>query len=293
MDSTTILIANLRGENRQTFSYPGISEAKSPSAQLCQYIKTAMDYCPPSRYGIIGIAVGVLGVVHKNVVQFTPYYQIDRPELGAYLTEYFGIPAYIENEANLSALGERTFFHSYPSLININVHAGVGMGIILDNHMYTGLNGYAGEFGHTIIEPDGKPCPCGNRGCIEQYASQRAIVNMYREKKNNPTLTALQLCEDYNRGDSHAQACIQTFIKYMSIALNNILNIFNPDIIIINSVFTAHIAGLAGDIARHMSNTFNRGCAFVPASQDQDTVILLGGCCICAKKFLKVKDLQL
>lgn len=293
VDSTTILIANLRGENRQTFSYPGIHEAASPADRLCQYIEAAMGHCPPSRYGIVGIAVGVLGVVHHNVIQFTPYYEMDTPALGDYLTERFHIPAYIENEANLSALGEKTFFHSYPSLININVHAGVGMGIILDQHLYTGLNGYAGEFGHTIIEPDGKPCPCGNRGCIEQYASERAIVNMYRERKNNPALTASQLTEEYHRGDTDAKACIRTFIKYMSIALNNILNIFNPDIVIINSVFTANIPGLTDEIAHHMSNSFNRGCTFVPASESQDTVILLGGCCICAKSFLKIKELQL
>lgn len=292
VDSTTILIANLRGQNRQIFSYPGICEGTSPSDQLCQYIENAMGHCPPSRYGIVGIAVGVLGVVHRNVIQFTPYYKVDRPALADYLTERFHVPAYIENEANLSALGEKTFFHSYPSLININVHAGVGMGIILDQHLYTGLNGYAGEFGHTIIEPDGKPCPCGNRGCIEQYASERAIVNMYRELKNNPALTASHLTEEYHRGDADAKMCICTFVKYMSIALNNILNIFNPDIVIINSVFTADIPGLTDEITHHMSNSFNRGCTFVSASEDQNTVILLGGCCACTKGFLKIKDLQ-
>lgn len=292
VDSTAILIANLRGEQRQTFTYPGISGETSPSERLCQYIEDAMSHCPPSRYGIVGIAVGVLGVVHHNKLLFTPYYRIDRQNLGEYLTERFNIPAYIENEANLSALGERTFFHSYPSLININVHAGVGMGIILDNHLYTGLNGYAGEFGHTIIEPDGKPCPCGNRGCIEQYASERAIVDMYRELKKDRRLTAPQLCEACLSGDPYARQCIQTFIKYMSIALNNILNIFNPDVIIINSLFTTKIPGLAEEIANHMSNSFNRGCTFLPASQDQDTVILLGGCCVCTKKFLNIRDLQ-
>lgn len=292
VDSTSILIANLRGQNRQVFSYPPISEDSSPSDCLCRYIEDAMSHCAPSRYGIIGIAAGVLGVVNNNVIQFTPYYTIDRPDLSTYLTQRFGIPAYIENEANLSALAEWTFFHCYRSLININVHAGVGMGIILDNHLHTGLNGYAGEFGHTIIEADGKPCACGNRGCIEQYASQRAITSMYRELKKDVSLSARQLCLDYLNKDKDACLCIETFIKYMSIALNNILNIFNPDIVIINSIFTALIPELAQQIAKHMTNTFNRGCSFVAASEDQETVILLGGSCLCAKKFLNIKDLQ-
>ena len=115
VDATSVLIANLRGQNRQTFSYPAITDAASPSDRLAGYIQDAMTHCPPSRYGIIGIAVGVLGVVHNNTIAFTPYYTIDRPELGSYLSERFGIPVYVENEANFSAQGEWAFFHSYPA----------------------------------------------------------------------------------------------------------------------------------------------------------------------------------
>ena len=292
VDATSVLIANLRGQNRQTFSYPAITDAASPSDRLAGYIRDAMTHCPPSRYGIIGIAVGVLGVVHNNTIAFTPYYTIDRPELGSYLSERFGIPVYVENEANFSAQGEWAFFHSYPSLININIHAGIGMGIILHNHLHTGLNGYAGEFGHTIIDPDGIPCPCGNRGCIEQYASERAITARFREMKGQPSADARALCHAYLHGDADAAACIGLFTRYMAIALNNILNIFNPDIVIINSIFTASIPDLAGRIAGSLRNTFNRGCTFVPASEDQETVILLGGCWVCTRKFLNIRDLK-
>lgn len=293
VDATSILIASLTGEQRQFFSYPGISGNPSPLEKLCEYIQDAMSHCPPSRYHIVGIAVGVLGVVHKNRIEFTPYYDLNCPDLGDLLEQRFHIPVYIENEANLAAQGERTFFHFYPNLINLNIHAGIGMGIILDHRLYTGQNGYAGEFGHTIIEPGGKPCPCGNRGCIEQYASRRAIVSMFREITRDPQLTAADLCRAYNKGRPEAVRCIDIFVRYMAIALNNILNIFNPDIVIINSDFTTGIPGLTDEISRHMRNTFNRNCTFVPASQDQETVILLGGCCVCAKKFLKIKDLQL
>ena len=134
VDATSVLIANLRGQNRQTFSYPAITDAASPSDRLAGYIQDAMTHCPPSRYGIIGIAVGVLGVVHNNTIAFTPYYTIDRPELGSYLSERFGIPVYVENEANFSAQGEWAFFHSYPSLININIHAGMIILLIFFKH---------------------------------------------------------------------------------------------------------------------------------------------------------------
>ena len=292
VDATSVLIADLRGENRRHFSYPPITGDPCPSETLRAYITDAMTHCPPSRYGIVGIAIGVLGVVHNNVIQFTPYYTIDRPDLGDFLQEHFHIPVYVENEANFSAQGEWAFFHSYPSLININIHAGIGMGIILRNHLHTGLNGYAGEFGHTIIDPDGPLCPCGTHGCIELYASERAIVSRFRKMTEQPAADAGALCRAYLSGDARAADCIDIFIKYMSIALNNILNIFNPDIVIINSTFTAGIPDLADRIAKSLHNTFNRGCTFVPASQDQDTVILLGGCWVCARKFLRIRDLK-
>lgn len=290
VDSTFILICNLRGENRQFFSYP--PAGPHPQKRLCQYIRLAANCCPPSRYGIVGITIGILGIVHNNRIQFTPYYDLDSPDLARQIQEEFKIPVRLENEANLSALGERTFFHNHPSLISLNIHTGIGMGIILDNRLYTGQFGYAGEFGHTIIEPGGKPCPCGNRGCIEQYASLRAIVDMYRQAIKNPTADASDLCQAYLEHQPQARACVETFIKYMSIALNNILNIFNPDMIIISSILTEKIPGLIREIEQHMSNTFNRNCCFVAASHSQETSILLGGACLAAKNFLKVSDLQ-
>lgn len=290
VDSTVILLCNLRGEKQQFFSYP--APGADPEADLCQYIAHAASHCPDCPYGIVGITLGILGIVHQNRIQFTPYYDLNSPQLGQKLQDHFHIPVYVENESNLSALGERTFFHNHPSLINLNIHSGIGMGIILDNRLYTGQRGYAGEFGHTIIQPGGKPCPCGNRGCIEQYASARAIVDMYREAIKNPSADASDLCRAYEDNDPQAQNCIHAFIKYMAIALNNILNIFNPDMIIINSIFTEKIPGLTREISLHMSNTFNRDCCFVAASHSQETSILLGGACLGAKNFLKVSDLQ-
>lgn len=291
VDAITILISNLRGENCILFQHTYGNGTDQPSELLCRYIREAMAQCPPSRYGIIGIAIGIHGIVHNNEILFTPYYQLSSLNLREQLEETFHIPVYIENEANLSAIGEKTYYYNYPSLINISVHSGVGMGIILDNHLYTGLNGYAGEFGHTIIEPDGKACPCGNHGCFEQYASERAILSLYRERSGRPGATTEQLCETYLKNEPEAIVCIDNFVKYMAIGLNNILNIFNPDIVVINSVFTMNIPNLTAQICARLYNALGKSCTFVPSIL-QDMSILLGGSCVCTKNFLKVQNVQ-
>lgn len=291
VDTITILISNLRGENCILFQHTYESGTDQPGALLSKYIREAMAQCPPSRYGIIGIAIGIHGIVHNNEILFTPYYQLSSLNLREQLEETFHIPVYIENEANLSAVGEKTYYYNYPSLINISVHSGVGMGIILDDHLYTGLGGYAGEFGHTIIEPDGKACPCGNHGCFEQYASERAILSLYRKRSGRPDATTEQLCEAYLKNEPEAIVCIDNFVKYMAIGLNNILNIFNPDIVVINSVFTMNIPGLTAQICARLYNALGKSCPFVPSIL-QDMSILLGGSCVCTKNFLKVQNVQ-
>ncbi len=291
IDTLSILISNLKGEKCLIFQYPNPVEHADFGTLLCEYIADAMAHCPASTYGIVGIAVGIHGIVHNNEILFTPYYKLSNFNLRQCLEEHFDIPVFIENEANFSAIGEKAFYYNYPNLINISVHAGIGLGIIMDDHLFTGLNGYAGEFGHTIVVPGGKSCPCGNNGCFEQYASERAILERYRQCIGKPEATISDLCEAFLNHNHYAIECIEVFEYYMSIGLNNILNIFNPDIVIINSVFTMNIPQLTQRISARLKGALTKQSLFVP-SMLQDMAILLGGACVCIKNFLKIDDPQ-
>ena len=114
---------------------------------------------------------------------FTPYYSLTELDIASDLNKTFNIPVYLENEANLSVIGEKTFFNDYSNIVNISIHTGVGLGLIIDNKLYTGYNGFAGEFGHSIVVPNGKPCPCGNKGCLEQYVSETSLLRNYSQLK--------------------------------------------------------------------------------------------------------------
>jgi len=88
------------------------------------------------------------------------------------------VPVLALNDANASALGEHRFgaARPYRSLLLVTIGTGVGSGLILDGRLWSGVDGAAGEFGHLTVEPEGRLCGCGNRGCLEQYVSATAIA---------------------------------------------------------------------------------------------------------------------
>ena len=99
---------------------------------------------------------------------------------------------------------KKTFVENHKNLIHVSIHAGVGAGIILDHHLYTGLAGTAGEAGHMIVQPGGRSCPCGNHGCLEQYISEPAVLSRYRELSGRTTVSIDDLVWSYNQKEADA-----------------------------------------------------------------------------------------
>ncbi|MFV0342793.1 MAG: ROK family protein, partial [Anaerocolumna sp.] len=208
------------------------------------------------------------------------------------LETHFNTPVYLENEANLSVLGEKTFMYDFPNIANISIHSGIGLGMIINHELYTGYNGRAGEFGHTVIAVDGKDCPCGNQGCLEQYVSERALLKEYCKKKSIPEVSFDIFASRYQTGEKEALEIMEEFIKYISVGINNILNAYNPDIVIINSSFTIFFPGLTKLIEQRLNSKMNSFLHILPSSL-QDSSILLGGICVVMKNFLGIRSLTL
>lgn len=292
VDTISVMMTDLQGENcrlKQIIT-PKIKEDVLET--LIQIIDSMKPEKVTTPYGLVGISLGIHGVVHDNKVSFAPYYNLKDYDLAGRLNEYFHTPVYLENEANLSVLGEKTFMHDYPNITNISVHSGIGLGILINNELYTGYNGRAGEFGHTIIEIDGKECPCGNHGCLEQYVSERALIKEFAKRKGLYNAAFDTLAASYQEGDSIAVEIIDLFVKYMGICINNILNAYNPDIIIINSSFTIFFPELTKRIEESLSSRMN-SFVRIESSTLQDSSILLGGICVILKHFLGISVLNL
>jgi glucokinase len=160
------------------------------------------------------------------------------------LEDTFRIPVLLENDANAAAVGELWLgaARGARNVICITLGTGVGAGIILDGKLWRGTFGTAGELGHTTFDAfNGPECKCGNRGCLEMYASATAIVRMAREllSRNIDTtlrdecLTATKIYEAGIRGDSLAIEIFKTMGAYLGVGIANLINILGPEVIVI------------------------------------------------------------
>jgi Transcriptional regulator/sugar kinase len=291
VDTISALLSDLAGED---CSLKQIKTPKSTSHIidiLIQLIES-MKIPKGTPYDLVGITLGIHGVIMNNQVSFAPYYNLAGINLAEGLEHQFNVPVYLENEANLSVIGEKTFQYDYPNIANISVHSGIGLGIIINHQLYTGYNGRAGEFGHTIIEIDGRQCPCGNKGCLEQYVSERTLLAEFSKLKGVPEVSFDAFQHSYQNNDPDAEKIMADFIKYMSVCVNNILNAYNPDIVVINSLFTINFPHITKQIETALSSRMNSYIQIVP-SVLQDTSILLGGACVAIRGFLGIDLLKL
>jgi glucokinase len=165
-------------------------------------------------------------------------------DLAGAVKSHFGVPVIIENDANAAAVGENWLGASQDSLnsIMMTLGTGVGGGIIVDGKLVRGADGTAGEIGHINVEPDGIPCGCGSKGCVEQYASATAIVSMAARAieedsaiigSNGRGLDSLQIFERAQAGEQWAVAIFASQGYYLGLVLAGLINTLNPEVIII------------------------------------------------------------
>ncbi|NDI34601.1 ROK family transcriptional regulator [Chengkuizengella sediminis] len=202
---------------------------------LVESIRDLIQKTPKSPYGIIGIGIGVPGIVNdQGTILHAPNLGWKDVQLKQVLFEKFKIPIVIDNEANAGALGEKEYGKgkNIENLIYISAGIGIGTGMILKNEIYRGFSGYAGELGHMTIEAGGEQCSCGNTGCWELYASEKALLNQNQSLSQDEH--KLQQYVQLATQDDHL--VIGKFNKvgtYLGIGISNIINIFNPELIIV------------------------------------------------------------
>lgn len=280
----TLFSANLMGENCCVKQVPNRENQLTILPALIRLIEEMKGQLPDSQYGLVGICIGIHGVVYKNLPIFVPYDSYQEMDFANPLERHFRVPVMVENEANLSALGEWAYCFRAKNMLSISVHSGIGVGIIMKNQLIHGQNGYAGEFGHTIISVDGRPCPCGNHGCLEQYGSERILLQELSQTKGYK-ITPDHFMHLYQKGDPDARKTMNLFIKYMAVAISNLLTTFNPEVIVINSSFTMNFPDAVQMIHARIRNKMSAYCDLVP-SKLQDTAILLGGIYLSSRNFL-------
>ncbi len=193
----------------------------------------------------IGAAVPATLSVERGILMKAPNVPcLDGFRMVAALENELNIKAVIENDANSAAVGENWMGASkgFKSSIMVTLGTGVGGGIIINGAVLRGIDGTAGEIGHICVEPFGAPCGCGSRGCVEQYSSATAIVRLTRELeaqypksewRNKARLTSADVYEAGKNGDELALEVFRQMGFYLGIALVDLINVLNPEVIVI------------------------------------------------------------
>jgi glucokinase-like ROK family protein len=229
---------------------------------LKQSIQTMIDHTPPSPYGIVGIGIGIPGIIDdKGTVLFAPNLKWENIDLKNMIANEFPFPVSIDNEANSGALGEKLFGvgKDASNLVYVSAGIGIGTGIIIDNELYKGSSGFSGEMGHLTIEVNGKKCSCGNRGCWEMYASENALLeqakslSIHSDRADKP-LDIESLVKMADDGHAEVIHLFNTIGEYLGIGLTNIINTFNPELIIIGNRLSAAKNWLINPIRRVIEN---------------------------------------
>jgi len=257
------ILTDLQGniKNEKIISFNDLSYEEI-LGELYASIDSLLLSMPPSPYGLVGIGVGVPGTVNtEGEILLAPNLNWRNINLKGVLEEKYKVPVLIENEANAGAYGEKQFGagKSSNNLVYVSVGIGIGVGLILNGELYKGQNGFSGELGHMSIETNGPLCRCGNHGCWELYASEKALINRAIASGitsvNGDRISLEELNDLAEGGDQHAVEVFDKIGSYLAIGINNIINIFNPEKIIIGNRLASSAKWLSGSIEMKKAQT--------------------------------------
>lgn len=190
---------------------------------------------------VLSIGVAVPGPYHffagriSLMSGFPGWNEID---IRAELETAFGLPVFVDQDANCGALAEMWYSGSEGNsdMLFICADRGIGAGLILDSSVYRGRDGFAGEFGHASINIFGPRCECGNRGCLELYGSTVALENIYRQEAFDPLdsdflaadTSAGEIMALVREGDAVARRAYSKTVAYLCFGVVSMINTFNP-----------------------------------------------------------------
>ena len=173
------------------------SSYNSPTELVKEIAHQVLVFCSISE--IIGIGIGAPnGNYHNGTIEFAPNLPWDGViELAKIFETEFGVKATLTNDANAAAMGEKLFgaTKNINDFVSITLGTGVGSGVVINNQIVYGHDGFAGEYGHIIVIPQGRECGCGRKGCLETYVSSTGVVRSIQElsSKNKLNSKILQI----------------------------------------------------------------------------------------------------
>lgn len=248
------------------------------------YIREMLAAACNASLEVAAVGMGIPGLIDRcgtirSSVNMQP---LEGVNLAKILSERIGLQVRCGNDANLIALGEAGAGagQGLSSLMVVTIGTGLGSGLILDGQLWNGSNGFAAEFGHLTLEPDGRPCPCGNRGCLEQYVSASAL------SRYGGGRTPEELASAAQQGDQAALLAFERLGECLGTGLAGLLNLLNLEGIVIGGGVSASFDLMAPAILRTVrSRSFPQISAGIQLRKSLlgDDAGLLGGAMLAAE----------
>lgn len=213
--------------------------------KLISAVKMVIKKIPQDKK-LLGIGIAVSGLIDQENGQliFSGMLNWHKTNIGSILEDYFNVPVFVDNNVNVYALAElwQGKGRDLKDFAVVTFGSGIGCGIVLNHKLYRGNFGGAGEIGHMIIDVGGRECECGNKGCLEAYASEKAVADYIKDNikhyKNsiidlNDELTFEKIYSYALKGDKLAVKGLERSAKYLAYGILNIINVLNPSSIIL------------------------------------------------------------
>ncbi len=266
----TTALTNLQGKIKviQSKKFNASEDPEGAIEYIRQQVKTLLHHQSVGPNGVLGIGIAAPAPLEGEKLDMLSPVILPQWE-GIQLVEKIeaasGLPVYIDNDANVGAIAEKWWGsgRGVSNLVYIKLGTGVGAGLIINDKIFKGTGGTAGEIGHTTINTKGPMCRCGNRGCLESYVSNLAVLAKTKKRLvdypasilKQQALTIEHLIDAAQQQDELAIDIIVSAGKNLGIAIANLLNLVNPELIILGGDIV-EVGELFVDAVR--STAFNR-----------------------------------
>ncbi|MEM7377389.1 MAG: ROK family transcriptional regulator [Pseudomonadota bacterium] len=189
-----------------------------------------------TRDELDGVGIGLAGLIdaRRGFVHWSPSLDRRNVAFSDNLRAEMRCPVFLDNDANLIAKAEQLFGlgRGVANFVVLTVEHGVGMGVVIDHQIYRGVRGCGAEFGHTKVQLEGALCQCGQRGCLEAYVGDYALLREARIGQSD-VQSLPDLWQAAQRGDAVAQAVFARAGRMFALGLANVVNIFDPQLVIL------------------------------------------------------------
>ena len=213
--------------------------------EVATLVQDVLDVANKTKDDVAAVGIGMSGIVdhQAGTVPWSPLLAQRNCDFATAFQARFGLPLYLDNDANMLTLAELWFGagRAKSDFAVVTIEHGVGMGLVIDNRLYRGARGMGLELGHTKVQLDGALCRCGQRGCLEAYLADYALareaataLHHQPHERQSPNALLDALFTQAKAGNEAAQTIFRRAGRYLSVGLANVVQLFDPALIIIS-----------------------------------------------------------